>query len=153
MNHKRQTNKTNGFTIVELLIVIVVIAILAVITLTAFSGMQAKARDSERKTDIKTIAKILELYYIDNGFYPIYSNGSVGIGLAAWRSANLPSLRDEAITPPGTSSVTLVNSTTPTIGQYGYHNSGSCVGTQCPLFRLYWRSEVDNTIQTVLSLN
>jgi general secretion pathway protein G len=62
-----------GFTIVELLIVIVVIAILATISIVAYRGVQARARDSQRKSDIATIAKALELYYIDNGKYPVGS--------------------------------------------------------------------------------
>lgn len=60
----------NGFTIVELLIVIVVIAILATISIVAYNGVQAKARDSQRKYDIGQLAKALELYYADNGQYP-----------------------------------------------------------------------------------
>ena len=59
-----------GFTIVELLIVVVVIGILASITLIAFGGVQAKARDSQRLQDIKTIVKALELYKTNNGIYP-----------------------------------------------------------------------------------
>lgn len=39
-------NKMTGFTIVELLIVVVVIAILAAITIVAYNGIQASARDS-----------------------------------------------------------------------------------------------------------
>lgn len=60
----------SGFTIVELLIVIVVIAILAAITIVAYRGIQARARDSQRKQDVTTIRKALELYYIDQGVYP-----------------------------------------------------------------------------------
>lgn len=60
----------SGFTIVELLIVIVVIAILAAITIVAYNGIQAQARDSQRKSDVASIAKALELYYIKNGQYP-----------------------------------------------------------------------------------
>lgn len=59
-----------GFTIVELLIVIVVIAILAAVSVMAYSGVQARARDSQRRQDIKTITKAIEMYYIDNGRYP-----------------------------------------------------------------------------------
>lgn len=49
---------------------VVVIAILAAITIVAFNGVQARARDSARKNDIAAIKKALELYYIDNGSYP-----------------------------------------------------------------------------------
>jgi general secretion pathway protein G len=63
-------NKKTGFTIVELLIVIVVIAILAAITIVAFNGIQARARDAQRQNDVKSITKALELYYLDNGKFP-----------------------------------------------------------------------------------
>lgn len=49
--------RAKGFTIVELLIVIVIIAVLAAITIVAFSGMQARARDSRRVSDMRTIQK------------------------------------------------------------------------------------------------
>jgi len=62
--------KHQGFTIVELLIVIVVIAILAAISIVAYNGIQQRARDGQRKSDIETITKALELYYIDNGAFP-----------------------------------------------------------------------------------
>jgi len=67
---KRTNNHKNGFTIVELLIVIVVIAILAAISIVAYNGIQQRARDTQRLQDVKTIAKALELYYIQNGVYP-----------------------------------------------------------------------------------
>lgn len=41
-----------GFTIVELQIVIVVIAILATISIVAYNGIQQRARDSQRKSDL-----------------------------------------------------------------------------------------------------
>ncbi len=62
--------RSRGFTIVELLIVVVVIGILASITLIAFNSVQAKARDSQRLQDIKTIVKALEVYKTNNGIYP-----------------------------------------------------------------------------------
>jgi len=62
--------KQKGFTIVELLIVIVVIGILAAITIVAYNGIQQRGRDAQRKSDISTMAKALELYYIDKGSYP-----------------------------------------------------------------------------------
>ena len=64
---------TSGFTIVELLIVIVVIAILAAISIVAYTGIQQRARDSERKAELQTIAKAVEMYYAANGNYPMSS--------------------------------------------------------------------------------
>jgi general secretion pathway protein G len=70
----------SGFTIVELLIVIVVIAILAAISIVAFNGAQARARDSARLSDYKSIQKALEMYRIDNGGYPDCSGGTYSAG-------------------------------------------------------------------------
>jgi type II secretion system protein G len=82
-NKQSSPNQTRaGFTIVELLIVIVVIAILAAITVVAYNGIQQRAKDSQRKSDIAAITKALELYYIDNGRYPAGS-GSTTIN-ASW---------------------------------------------------------------------
>lgn len=69
--------KQAGFTIVELLIVIVVIAILATISIVAYRGIQERGRDSQRDSDIATITKALEMYYIDNGRFPAGSCTSV----------------------------------------------------------------------------
>lgn len=83
---KSWARQKQGFTIVELLIVIVVIAILAAITIVAFSGIQQRARDSQRKSDIATITKALEVYYLDNGKYPV-SSGSTTVN-ASWSTSN-----------------------------------------------------------------
>jgi type IV pilus assembly protein PilE len=66
--------KQQGFTIVELLIVIVVIGILAALVITTFSGIQQKGRNTERLTDIKAIHAQLEAYYASNGKYPTLAN-------------------------------------------------------------------------------
>lgn len=70
-------NRHSGFTIVELLIVIVVIAILAAITIVAFNGIQTRARDNTRISDLKNLQKIVELYKAENGVYPLPTNGSM----------------------------------------------------------------------------
>lgn len=59
-----------GFTIVELLVVIVVIAILVALTLPNLLSLQERARDDERKNDIKNVQSSLEAHYNDNNFYP-----------------------------------------------------------------------------------
>ncbi len=76
--------RQSGFTIVELLIVIVIIGILATLVIVTFSGVQQKARDSERKTDINAIAGQLEAVYANKGYYPTYAEITDG----TWRSTN-----------------------------------------------------------------
>lgn len=64
------TRKQQAFTIVELLIVIVVIGILAAITIVAYNGIQSRARDAQRATDVSTIIKTLDMYRTTNSVWP-----------------------------------------------------------------------------------
>jgi len=59
-----------GFTIVELLIVIVIIAILATVVIVAYNGIQSRAYDSRRLSDMQDIQKTIEAYKVTNGAYP-----------------------------------------------------------------------------------
>lgn len=54
-------NRQFGFTIIELLIVIVIIAILAVITITAFNGVQTRARLSAVAADFSNNNKTIKM--------------------------------------------------------------------------------------------
>ena len=67
--------KQKGFTIIELIVVIAIIAVLASIILVNVNGFLARGRDGRRISDIAQIQKALEMYYADNGAYPI-SGGS-----------------------------------------------------------------------------
>src|SRR6476659_7471535 len=70
MRSWKSYKKEKGFTIVELLIVIVVIGILATLVIVTFSGIQQRARDTQRQTDINAIQGHLEAYYASTGNYP-----------------------------------------------------------------------------------
>lgn len=59
-----------GFTIVELLIVVVVIAILATITIVAYNGITANAKESALKSDLTTAAKKLHVAKVEDGSFP-----------------------------------------------------------------------------------
>lgn len=59
-----------GFTLLELLVVMAIIGILAAIGIASYGGVQAKARDARRKSDLESIARALEMYRNDFGRYP-----------------------------------------------------------------------------------
>lgn len=60
----------NGFTIVELLVVIVVIGILAGLTIVAYNGVQRGAVESSMKTELRSGSKLVETKFLTNGQYP-----------------------------------------------------------------------------------
>lgn len=64
------SNKTKGFTLVELLIVIVVIAILAAISIVAYNGVTQKARDDERQTNARNLVNAAASYNSENDKWP-----------------------------------------------------------------------------------
>jgi len=69
--NKKYQNKYNGFTIVELLIVIVVIAILAAITIVAYNGIQSRAKAAAAQSAISQAQKQIMLYAVrNNDEYP-----------------------------------------------------------------------------------
>lgn len=53
--------KQNGFTIVELLIVIVVIAILAAITIVAYNGIRERANSSAQKSELSQLQRKIQV--------------------------------------------------------------------------------------------
>lgn len=63
-------NRRDGFTIVELLIVIVVIAILAAITVVAYNGIQQRANNVKTISVVESYYKALIQYATINGQYP-----------------------------------------------------------------------------------
>jgi prepilin-type N-terminal cleavage/methylation domain-containing protein len=62
--------KQQGFTIVELLIVIVVIGILAAITIVAYNGVQNRAKTSSAQSLANAIVKKAEAYNTLKSNYP-----------------------------------------------------------------------------------
>lgn len=76
INHKSSivNRKSLGFTLVELLIVVGIIGILATLLMANFIGVRQRARDAQRKSDIRQMQSALEIYRSDNGSYPVTGN-------------------------------------------------------------------------------
>ena len=64
-------NQAKGFTLIELLVVIAIIGVLSALLMSNFVGIRERARDGQRKSDLRQIQAALELYRADNGSYPL----------------------------------------------------------------------------------
>ena len=62
-------DQKKAFTLVEMLIVVLIIGILAVALIPRLIGIQTRARDVARMTDIQQISTALSTYQVDNGRY------------------------------------------------------------------------------------
>lgn len=118
--------RNQGFTIVELLIVIVVIGILALLVITTYSGIQAKARNSKRQTDVASLQTQIEAFFSQNGYYPSLTD----MNSSTWLTTNMKSLDQNALIDPSnpTQSKTLVAA--PVAKSYAYAVTDSS-GASC----------------------
>lgn len=165
-----------GFTIVELLIIIAVMGTLLVLGVVNLRGSQAHARDTERKTDVETIAHHLEVFYTSGrdgstslGRYP--STGLTASGVSSitmnLRDINLDSVQAPGVTDPLQTFLMASNSDQtisgilplPSIDEYVYQplqsNGDLCTtgAQECRKFNIFYRTEVDNTVRMITSKN
>ena len=110
--------------VVNLVFVVITTLIFAVLMLTTFTGVQQKARNTERQTDIKAIYGQVEAYNAQNGRYPTLNN----LNDATWRATNMKGLDPAALKDPKGSNDSLVG--TPQANAYAYapvaDDGGSC---------------------------
>jgi len=112
--------KQKGFTIVELLIVIVVIGILATLVIVTFTGIQKKARDSQRQTDINATNGQLAAFYTNYGFYPTVAD----LQTASFLSSYMKGLDPESLKDPKGPSKNVTGGTA-AVDQYSYVAAGT----------------------------
>lgn len=72
---KANIKQQQGFTLIEIIVVIVIIGILATFVAPKFLGRTDDARITKAKNDIVALESALELYKLDNFSYPTTDQG------------------------------------------------------------------------------
>ena len=132
--------REQGFTIVELLIVIIVIAILAALVITAYTGVQNQARNAERKTDINETAKALAAFNSSSG--GVFTCAQFTAAAEPFLLAGLSSIGGIKVDPaifrsPGQSAWSYEAPGTPSSGPDKY----GCVNVDSNTLELSWTEE------------
>jgi general secretion pathway protein G len=65
----------DGFTLIELMVVILIIGLLATIVVQSLRGATDKAKKTKAQADIAELRTALDRYYLDNGNYPTTEQG------------------------------------------------------------------------------
>ena len=66
---------SRGFTLIEIMVVVAILAILAGIIIPRIMSRPEEAKKTRAQVDIKSLEGTLNLYKLDNGFYPTTDQG------------------------------------------------------------------------------
>ena len=99
-----QHRRPNGFTLIELMLVVIIISILTATVMPRLAGRTEQARVAAARTDIEVnISSGLDLFEFDNGVYPTTEDGlsallAKPVSAANW---NGPYLKRKPVDPWG----------------------------------------------------
>ena len=68
-------HRAAGFTLIEIMVVVVILGILAAFIVPKLAQEPEKARQTKAKQDIRALESALELYKLDNFYYPSTQQG------------------------------------------------------------------------------
>ncbi|MFH1452440.1 MAG: type II secretion system major pseudopilin GspG [Armatimonadota bacterium] len=72
---KKRNKKQRGFTFLEVMVVVAILAILATLIIPRLTGRVDEAKITKAVLQMRSIMQALELYKLDNGFYPTTEQG------------------------------------------------------------------------------
>lgn len=84
------TPKQQGFTLIEIMVVVVIMGILAGLVGVAVFGNVDKAKVESVKSDLRVISQALDLYRLDNNRYPTTDQGLEALVSAPDNAKNFP---------------------------------------------------------------
>lgn len=64
-----------GFTLLEIMVVIVILGLLAALVVPKLIGRTEEAKRTQSRIQIKNVEQALQLFKLDNGFYPATEQG------------------------------------------------------------------------------
>ena len=116
---KRLQNKEEGFTLIELMVVVLIIAILIAIAIPTFLGARKRAQDRAAQSNIRNVLTAEKTYYTDA---QVYTASETDI------EAIEPAIQIQAADPPTavTGNNVSVVFTTPTVFIMAKSASGTC---------------------------
>ena len=75
VSRRRAAERTRGFTLIEIMVVVIIIGLLAAVIVPQVVGQVDKARVAKAKHDIQSLETALTLYRLDNSKYPTSEQG------------------------------------------------------------------------------
>lgn len=93
---RRRAFADDGFTLLELLVVLGILTLIATVAAPQVLGYLGQARSQAAQVQIKNISTALELFYLHNGGYPSEQTGLAALvkapaGIATWHGPYLKS--------------------------------------------------------------
>ncbi len=74
-NGRNRLRGPAGFTLLELMVVIVILGLLAALVVPKLIGRTEEAKRTQSRLQIKNLEQALQLFKLDNGFYPATEQG------------------------------------------------------------------------------
>ena len=71
----RRFRGRDGFTLIEIMVVILIIGLLALMVVPRLRGVADRAKRTKAQADIQELKQALDRYYLDNGSYPTTDQG------------------------------------------------------------------------------
>ncbi|MDX2168671.1 MAG: type II secretion system major pseudopilin GspG [Deltaproteobacteria bacterium] len=71
----QRTSNQAGFTLIEIMVVVFILGLLVTLVAPRIIGRTDEARVTKAKADIKAIEQAMNMFKLDNGFYPSSAEG------------------------------------------------------------------------------